>query len=150
MSNREILAIHRPKYWLRWRFDYADGKPSKYGGWLNPGDEKSPNLLAYRQSKVGLGYARIDVKNIETNCTAPIVECPAEDFVNFEWLARASSPLLLKGEIKLGGSMYGTGLVGLILVTRYEKIQVTIDGQVKRIPRTDADRNNDKLFHYGR
>lgn len=147
---QEILELHSPKYWLRWRFDYSDGKPSKVGGWLNPGDEKNQHMLAYMQSKENLLRACVEVKNIETNCVAPYAECEGQDFCTFEWVARAAMPAFFKGSVQIGGNVYGSAVVGLTLVSRNERIRVTIDGQIKRTPRTDADRATDKLFHYGR
>lgn len=128
-SNEEI------KFLLRWRFDFANNKPSKYGQWSRPATIK--NDLAAMVNKEALVRACIEGKDRKTKEITPIVECDGHDFVNFEWV-NARHHLVAN----LGCSMLAPfhRLLGLALVTREMKALVLLDGTVLPRPRTEAEK----------
>jgi hypothetical protein len=108
-------------WFLRWRFEYSDGKPPKYGQWDRHGDFASDQ--AWSQDKTNLLYACIEAKGSTSREVKVIHRCPGADFVNFNWIATASAPLNLKGSITPIPR-----IVGLMLIDRKQKHQFFSSG----------------------
>ena len=129
--------MNMPDYYrLRWRFDYSDHKPSKYGMWSR--DPDNPNEKACFQSKDNLRRAVIEGKHIRTFEIVTLAECDGWDFCNFQWMAEFRAR---------ANDIAGTAFcrhVGLKIVTRECWIEVGFHGGVNKIPRTEQDKN----FHY--
>lgn len=138
-----VSQLHGQKqrlFWLRWRFDYGDGKPTKVGMWSDPGPEGDTATKAWCHNRGAVARAIIEGKNLATKEIMALAECPGVDFVNFEWMAAASvNPFRLdKGYTPL------TRLQGLKLKTRDRELRVYEDGRVE-----DSDRQQEDLsFHY--
>jgi len=128
-SNEEI------KYLLRWRFDFANNKPTKYGQWSRPATIQSD--MAAMVNKEGLIRASIEGKDRTTKDVLTILECDGHDFVNFEWVNARHYFVS-----NLGASMIAPfhRLLGLALVTREFKTLVLLDGTVHPRPRTEAEK----------
>jgi hypothetical protein len=123
-------------YDLRWRFEYSDEKPAKYGAWSRSGN--TSELHAWCQNKTNLLFAIVEGKHIETKQTMVLAECSGQDFCNFEWKAVAIMPGI-KGTTPLHST-----LVGLTIVSRDFITTVMIDGRIGTMPRALEDKN----FHY--
>lgn len=134
----DIVSQNLPtrKYVLRWRYDYSNA-PAKYGIWSRPGN--TPEVQAWRQNKEGLVRASIEAKDISTKEQRTLAECDGWNFVNFQWIAVASTPALFKGSVTPL-----TRLVGLKLMTRESMVEVYDTGEIKVLPRSEED----KTFHY--
>ena len=132
-------TIEEVKFLLRWRFDFANNKPSKTGQWSRPATRKED--LAAMVNKDALVRACIEAKNVKTREIITIVECEGHDFINFEWInARHYFTA------DLGATMIAPfhRLIGLKLVTREMKANVFLDGTVFPERRTEAE----KGIHY--
>lgn len=123
------------KYLLRWRFDFANNKPSKYGQWSRPATR--PEDLAAMVNKDALVRASIEGKDRKTRQIVTIVECDGHDFVNFEWINARHHFCA-----NLGATMIAPfhRLLGLKLVTRELKACVFLDGTVLPLQRTEAEK----------
>lgn len=109
-------------YDLRWRFEYSDGKPAKYGMWNTPGTFETEQ--AWCQNKDHLLYAVVEGKHKVTKKIETMVRCPGPEFVNFGWISKAvMSGLGIKGSAKLPSS-----IIGLQIRGRDRLVDVYIDG----------------------
>lgn len=130
------MALHVPKYLLRWRFEWAD-RPAKFGMWSHPGKQDDLATKAWCSNKEGLLWAIIEAKDFLTRETKTIVRCPGQDFRNFQWIALAVAPSLnFKGAVT-PMTMVG----GLTMLTRTEDIQVFDSGKLVRAPSTTQNLN---------
>jgi len=118
------LADH-PKFLLRWRFDYSDHKPTKYGMWSHPGEFDTEK--AWCQSKENLLVAHIEGKNFVTREIVLLASCPGPDFVNFQWIAGA----VQRGLRVSGSKKLPWRVIGLMLVTRSQKTKIYDNGMVE-------------------
>lgn len=118
---------------LRWRFDWIDGR-IKYGAWDSHGTD--PSLHAWRQNKDGLLCAAIEIKGNVNLVVRRKVECPGQDFCNFQWIAQAFD--------RGGGGKLPSQNIGLALVSRNLITTVFKNGEVTQIARSEEDKN----FHY--
>ena len=132
----------REFYLLRWRYDYHDHKPTKYGQWNR--HSENPSDQAWCQSKENLMNASIEVKNYYTREIKRVAECRGQDFVNFQWIATASTPMQSKGKVVSMGS-----IVGLSLVSRKEIFSFYLNGQSKEKANT-VDYSKIHLAGFGR
>jgi hypothetical protein len=122
-------------YLLRWRFEYADGKATKYGMWSHPG--ASPADMAVYQTKQGLALAMIEGRHSATKEDKILAVCPGDDFCNFQWVAEAHfNPF--------GGGVTQQNVVGMKLVSRYDEVTVFASGRVTQ----DARTLEDQQFNY--
>lgn len=117
---------------LRWRFEYSD-KPAKYGGWDYLGDD--PGLSAWRQPKEGLIMAILEAKTGD-GVILPLVECPGQDFCNFQW----------EMEARLYAGSIGHRHVGLTLVSRSHRYTVFVNGKTNIEARKESDLDNHYLY----
>lgn len=125
------------RYWLRWRFEYGDGKPAKYGMWSNPGPANDLTTKAWNHNRGVVKMAIVEGKDLETKQTVALAACSGEDFVNFEWMAVAFvNPFNVKT-----GTTPRTKLAGLKLKTRYHEHRVDEGGNVETVARTPEDMN---------
>lgn len=123
-------------YLVRWRFDFADSKPSRWGQWNRQGDLQKD--MAAFVDKTGLRRAAVEGKNILTRAVTPLAECDGWDFVNFEWLQITA----FSSSRPSAGSFHK--IVGLSLKTRDLITHVLTTGEVGVEARPDED----KTFHY--
>jgi hypothetical protein len=117
---------------LRWRFEYAD-KPAKYGGWDYLGDD--PGLSAWRQPREGMVMAILEAKTSD-GVILQLVECPGQDFCNFQW----------EMEARLNAGSLAHRHVGLTLVSRSYRYTVFVNGNTNAEPRKESDRDNQYLY----
>jgi len=130
-------------WFLRWRFEYSDGKPPKYGQWDRHGDIETDQ--AWRQDKTNLLYACIEGKDNRTKDIQIFHRCLGADFVNFNWIATASV-----GGLKVGGAVTPTPrIVGLMLIDRIEKHQVYSGGIIESFAH-GIDYSIEQLAGFGR
>jgi hypothetical protein len=114
-----------PTYKLRWCFEYSDHKPKKYGMWSSPGEYETEQ--AWCQNKENLLWAKVEAKHFQTKMITTLAQCPGANFVNFNWIKASIGNLAPKGSMKLPGRV-----IGLMIITRNEKIQVIENGQIFR------------------
>lgn len=132
----------RPEYWmLRWRFEYLHGV-IKYGQWDRHGDFEQDQ--AWRQSKTDLLYACIEGKEVHTKELKILHRCLGRDFVNFNWIATASVPAMMKGSVTPTPR-----IVGLMLVDRNDNHQVFKHGGKKSV-KHNIDYGQQHLEGFGR
>ena len=117
---------------LRWRFDYFDGKASRWGMWSRPATRRE-DMAAY-VSKVNLHRAVIEAKNIETREVFTVAECAGADFQNFQWLSSAR----FSG---VGNQLISQSVYGLRLISRNQFIEATVTGGLNIIDRTEEEKN---------
>lgn len=123
------LTAKNKYYWLRWRFEYSDGKPPVYGQWGRQGEK---NTQAWCTDKNNLLYACIEAKDLIQKTVSVVAAVKGEDFLNFSWKARKSL---------FGGN---TEVIGLEILSRDEIVTVLVDGRAFKEPRPKDDYN----FHY--
>jgi len=124
------------RYLVRWRFDYLDGKPTKFGSWSRPAADNDPSNQAWRHN-TKVSRAIVEGKDIRTREVSVLADCRGEDFVNFQWNAVARmNPLAIRGEV-----VPFTQLAGLKIVTRYTTIDVFETGEVFTSPRPEDNYN---------
>lgn len=126
------------RYLLRWRFDFGNGRPEKYGQWSRPAT-RNEDMAAF-VNKDGIVRAAIEGKDIETREVRVLAECDGWDFVNFQWMAEARMGFGAAAP----GPLAAHRLVGLKLVTREVELQVNEAGDVHVAARSEED----KKFHY--
>ena len=137
-----VQSSPRSDLWLlRWRFEYLDGRV-KCGQWNRHGDTASDQ--AWSQTKTGLAYSCIEGKEFHRRESKIFVRCPADKFINFQWIAAVVSPMAVKGSIKKEGDMLGLRLLSLDTVS-----DVYIHGGVESKPNT-ADYSKIHLATFGR
>lgn len=130
-----------PKFDIRWRFEYSNGKAAKYGFWTRDSDQKDIKEMASFQPREGLSRVIIERKCKETKKIDTPVHCIGQDYCLFKWVRVARFGF---GSIQ-GVQKLNSQLVGLTLVTRDFEATVLIDGSPVQIEaRTKADKN----FHY--
>ncbi len=121
---------------LRWRFDYSDDKPARYGLWSR--SSRNPIDMAAFVNKENLRRASIEAKNfVNRDDVRILAECDGWDFVNFQWMAEARVS-------SADSRVTGHRLIGLKLVTRDWFFLVFRDGTMQKVPRPE----DDKKFHY--
>ena len=116
-----------PKYRLRWRFDFANNKPSVRGMW------NSAHSPAWSVNKEHLIRASIEGKEIATGRTITLAACDGHDFVNFKWHA------FIKHMRNQTGNFPAIP-IGLILQTRTLDVLYLADGSFGTKQRTEADK----------
>lgn len=115
--------------WVRWRFDYANYKPTKYGLWCQSGDMEHQ---AWCTNKDMLLRATIEQKDMRTQLTTDVVSCAGQDFVNFRW----QKIDIWNGQV---GTLPGC-IVGLIMVTRDWEYRALVDGKTQKRRRAESDK----------
>jgi len=131
----------RLKYKLRWRFDYPN-KASRYGMWS--ATTKNPVDQAWNKNS-GASRMKIEGKNTETKQVEVLVDCPADKFRNFSWMAIARP-----------GSGFNVGtitpihqLVGLEMWTTEKRIKVLDTGEILVTPLKEEEKTM-SLATYGK
>lgn len=118
------------RFYLRWRFDYSDHKPSVIGRW----NDTREGIAAF-VDKTNLRRAAVEIMDHSgTSGERCVAECDGWDFINFEWSAIRNNRTLL----------FET--VGLCLKTRDLVAEVSVFGGVKTRPR---DPNEMKIHYAG-
>ena len=135
-----MLVNYPFQWWLRCRFDFADGRPPWFSQWNKSGPNNSD--MACYQNKNGLVRASIEGKHIQTREFRVFAECDGHDFCNFEWLAAVAAPL---GTV---GKLQGTN-IGLVLVMRNVRCTVEMNGETRLDQRSEAEKKV-HLAGYGR
>lgn len=116
-------------YRLRWRFQYADGKPDVYGQW------NGTAIAAWSVDKTNLLYALIEGEKFGHWTQKVLVRVPGQIFATAKWVA-GTSVLMGGGDVKSTPAE----IVGLTLQTNDEAITAFIDGSVSRRALSAADR----------
>ena len=139
------MFINPRKIDLRWRFDFKDGKASRFGYWNNPGAKDDSVQLINTNN---LRIAAIEGKDLLTNKIKTIAECDGEDFCFFRYVARSQVGInLFKKQYKMRTR---TRITGLVLVTRDFECTVLDDGSAAKLePRSEWDKRQNYLA-YGR
>lgn len=117
-------------YRLRWRFEYADGKPPRVGHWSR--SSKDPDEMAAFVSKENLAFALIEGEDMTTWEVKTLASCYGPDFCNFEWIAGAA--------YGLGSGYTFHELIGLKIRGRDKTTSVYYDGSVFEADRSEADK----------
>ena len=120
----------KPRYYLRWRFEYKDGSRPKYGQWST----HDPNNLASFQKTDNIARALIEWRDMRTFKTGVVAHCKGEDFCLFKWEGMGVGPGFYKppnqegkgADLKMDMNL-STWIVGLTLVSRYHNCTVYID-----------------------
>jgi hypothetical protein len=127
-----MVEISMAMFLLRWRFDYAD-RPSKTGQWSRAATIETD--MAYYQNKEGIVRASIEGKDVITREIKTLAECDGWDYVNFQWMD------VVRGR---SDGLCTRQHIGLKLITRDFWVEVYAKGLIKKIPRTEEDKN----YHY--
>lgn len=114
---------HPPLYRLRWRFDYNDGKRSRYGGWNSA--STNPRDMAAFIDKTNLAKAIIEGEMIGSWALKPFAEIDGHRYVSCSWIMAASLPVFNAGIFKTGGS-----IIGMAMFTEDEQVLVFVDGKI--------------------
>lgn len=120
------------RYQYRWVLDYARGD-SKYGLWHAEGI--LDDHLAHKQTRLGLVRARIEGFDKWENQIFTIVECSADNFLEFKVLKMKVMPVNYCAVTK-------PIIIGMMLITRAEKFTVYCNGDYPK-----AEPNNDRNAH---
>ena len=122
---KKQMTLHSPRFKFRWGYEYADGT-IKRGMWSNPG--KNPIDQAWYNNK-NIKYAFIERRDDHTADVKLIVRCPADEFLNFQWIYIAYMPsvLAIKGNVKPL-----TALRGLTMLTTNSAVDCFSDGTIKQ------------------
>jgi len=126
-----------PKLLLTWLYQYKDGL-IKHGMWSNPGEEKDLANKAWANHRDDIVFAGIYSKDVLSRDKKILAECRGCDFRNFQWIA--TTPVIVGSDGKFKGSNI-VRIDGIKLLTRYETIEVMIDGTIKRLPPSDENIN---------
>lgn len=127
-------AIPQNLYRLRWRYEFKDGRPPKYGQWSNPGDIDKEG--SWRVNKDNLSRAAVESECQRTWQEKTVAECEGWDFVNFEWMAVAAVPGFSNQM-----TIHPRGqIVGLTLVTRDLQLACFINGEQAVRARSEDDK----------
>jgi hypothetical protein len=118
-----MSAIEAPRFLLRWRLEYRD-RPPKYSIWNMSGIAQSDQ--AWCQTRNGLSRAIIEAKDLVTREIKVIVDCPADIFRLFQWIA------IQKLDFK--STRKDARNVGIALVTNDLRIEAYEWGQVIQRP----------------
>lgn len=140
----EFANAENSPWHVRWRFEYSDGKPSKYGMWDN-GDQSTPWGSASKQSKENLMFAMVEVENRDRNKCLHAVVCSGPDFCNFEWQGTSFVVTTVNKNGARSSEATETRIDALVLVTRTQRFKVYRSGVIEVEERTDSD----SMFHYG-
>jgi len=120
-------------YLLRWRFEYSDGKPPKYGMWSQPA--VSEKDTAAFTSKANLAFAMIEGRHSITRVDSILAVVPGADYCNHQWIAEAHfSPFGNGGQLQ-------QNIIGMKLQSRYDETSVLASGVVTQDARTTEDMN---------
>lgn len=130
------MVIGKPKFLLRWRFDFSDGK-TKYGMWNSVGPKQHGAQMAWSTNKENLISAQIEGKDIHTREVKTLVACDGHDFVNMKWFSAFRSGVFATGRFQ-------SNIIGMIMQTRELDVCFLIDGNHGTKKRTEYDKN----FHY--
>lgn len=119
-------------YLLRWRFEYSDGKPPRYGMWSQPA--VNPNETAAFTNKQNLAFAMIEGRHSITREDKIFAATEGANFCNFQWVAEAHF-------FPFGGSggQLQQNVIGMKLITRYEEISVFASGEILQDARSIED-----------
>lgn len=122
-------------YHLRWRFDFSNGKPSKWGMWDSPGPKGDLATKAWCHNGESLLFASVEGKNRETGHIVTLLQVPGEDYVNFQWDAAA---IVNPGFVGTVTPIHR--LVGLRLIARDSEYVVRATGETETVPRSEASK----------
>lgn len=85
LNDSDYISFDLSNRWLfRWRFEFLGNSPSRIGGWFPAG---RPEDSASAVNKTGLSRAIIEGKNFMSKEIKSFVDCPGDDFINFQHLA---------------------------------------------------------------
>jgi hypothetical protein len=126
-------------YLLRCRFDFIN-RPT----WASQWDKSGPNDtdMACYQNKNGLLRAAIEGKDFFSKKIKILAQCEGQDFCNFEWAATVAASAGATGKIEATN-------VGLVLVTRYERLTIYKTGKAQIEMRSEEDQKM-HLAGYGK
>jgi len=132
------LVITR-KYYLRWRLDFKDHRPTRFGIWDRPG--KGSDNVQYCNT-TNLLRASIEGKDVFTNEIRTIADCDGHHFCLFRY--KAACHIGLKMSRHQSRIPTRTEIVGLVLVTTDIETLISNNGEVQVTRRTEEDKN----YHY--
>ena len=138
--------VNKNKFDLRWRFDFTDGRPSKYGIWNHPGVGQNDSAQYCNTSN--LARACIEGKDILTKEVRIIAECDGYNFCLFKYQAATRFGFNPRPS-PTGKIPARTDLIGLVLVTRDQECLVLTDGSTQLWNRSEYEKNTNYLA-YGR
>lgn len=135
-----MTQILKPIFDLRWRLEYNDGTPAKYGPWTR--DAYRQEEMATFQKRENLARALVEMKDKRNGYSQTAVHCSGQDFVNFKWVRGGSYPYGKSGGRPV---ILYSQIIGMVLVTRELEATVYVDGREPEIKfRSDEDKN----YHY--
>ena len=118
----------KPKYRLRWRFDFANGT-KKIGPWN--GNSPHHRDMAFSIKKDGLVRAFIEGEKVGEWVIKPMLEVDGHMYASAQWQTAAGVSPFGTGEYTAKGR-----IIGLSLLTNDEKLTVFVDGRGERRPLT--------------
>lgn len=122
------------RYKLRWRFDYSDGKRSRWGMWDSSGPKEDVATKAAYQPRENMSFASVEGKNVETGEIVTLLQVPGQDFMVFQWDAAAFiNPFGVGRPVTPP-----TRLTGLRLVSRNAEYVVRSTGVTETYPLSEA------------
>jgi len=131
--------ILEKKFRLRWALEYKFGRLPSRGVW----DNASPHLSdsAWIKDKRDLKFAVIEAEELQTFGQYRMLECEADRFVSFNWVAAVSMPFGMTSITSSGE------IVGLQIVTPENSFTVYIDGKIVKKSLTEDDKKFDLKEH---
>lgn len=136
-----IIQGFKPWYRLRWRFQFSDGKPDKYGQW------NGSQIAAWSVNKANILYAVIEGEKIGAWSIHEFVRVPGPMYATCKWVAACGVSTKAVG--KYGAIQKAGDIVGLTFQTNDEAITVFIDGRIDRRSLTDYERKFKLKEHTG-
>ena len=125
----------RPRlYRLRWRFEYSDGKPPRYGIWDFTDGDRVAELSAWRANAENCLFAVVEAECVYSHETTRVIECPGADFVNFAWVGAQAINVDGSGNIPLM-------IIGFQIVTRDQKVTAFRDGRTHIEARSEEEKS---------
>lgn len=131
----EDSMVIEKKYRLRWVLEYIQKKPI-YGIWDNSSDR--PEDSAWIRDKTGLKYAAIEAEEMHSWGQYRFIECTADRFVQFKWIAAVSIPGFGSGQVRSAGD-----IIGLSLITPEHSFTVYVDGKIEKKELSEHDKKFD-------
>jgi hypothetical protein len=130
-------TLDYPKFRLRYRFEYYDGKPSVSGKWDSSGEH--PANQAWTQKREGLARVIIEGKHHITKEVETIVDCSGQDYRMLQWIAAG---FFSRRQLNKAGNGITplTRNIGMALWTSDKKIAVFNNGVVHIEELNDSER----------
>ncbi len=137
--ERDLKPIYgfKPKFRLRWCFDFAN-KPTRYGGWNDTRQlEGITNEMAWTVNKDGLIQARIQGEKLGEGINRTLFEMDGHEYSSARWVTAAA----------VGGWWSGTKtvsptVIGLTMIGRDKAATIYVDGTGSMLPLTEYEKKH--------